>query len=159
VPQNIHTFSQPIIAWALEDSTTLSDKSHSTNLFWFIDLIPQLPRTLKRHHPPRSQHHIFTGCWIPAPSFSLLLDAEFPEPADQHILTGSQLGPYQINQGFDEFSRLVSRESVSLSYRFDKVGPGGGHRWGSFWLNVISSSKERKNVSAYCNLVVFVKQI
>ena len=55
--------------------------------------------------------------------------------------------------------RLVSRESVSLSYGFDQVGLGGGHRWGSFWLNVYLLSKERYKVTAYCNSSNFVKQI
>ena len=56
-------------------------------------------------------------------------------------------------------SRLVLRESVCLGDGFDEVGLGGGHRWGSFWLNVDFSSKERYKTTAYCNHGNFVKQI
>jgi hypothetical protein len=65
------------------------------------------------------------------------LTQNLPKPLINTSSPAANFDPYQINQGFDEFSRLVSRESVSLSYRFDEVGLGGGHRWGSFWFNFV----------------------
>ena len=53
--------------------------------------------------------------FLPSP-LSFLLDAELPESADQDILAGGKFGLYQLKQNFDDFDRLVLRESVRFCY-------------------------------------------
>jgi hypothetical protein len=75
-------------------------KANPTTLL--IDPIPQLPRTLKCHHPPRIQHHILATRWIPAPPLTLFLNAKFPKTADQDVLSRREFGFDQFEEDFNQ---------------------------------------------------------
>jgi hypothetical protein len=93
-----------------------------------INLFPQLPRTPKGHNPPRFQHHVFTGCWVPSPASMLRLDTKFAETTDKDIVTGFKGSLYDFQQIFDHFGRLVLCIADLLCDRFNDVGFGKGHR-------------------------------
>jgi hypothetical protein len=57
-----------------------------------VDLIPQFPGTLERHHPSCRQDGILTRCWIPPPALGLFLYTEFAEPTYQDIFIRFQTG-------------------------------------------------------------------
>ena len=76
---------------------------------------------------PWGQHHILAGCWIPAPSFSLLLDTELPEAADKHVLTGCEVEFDEFDESFDQFDGAIELISVFPGESFDDVVFGKGH--------------------------------
>lgn len=80
-----------------------------------IDLIPQLPRTLKRHHPSRSQHHKLLCRRIPPSPLVFFLDAEFPETADQDILSRCEFGFDDVDNGLNYLSGL--KPVITIRFR------------------------------------------
>jgi hypothetical protein len=63
-----------------------------------VNPIPQLTGTFKGNHLSGCQHHCITGRWIPAFSFTFLLNTKFAEIRDQHIVSGFQFA-------FDNFKK------------------------------------------------------
>jgi hypothetical protein len=63
-----------------------------------VNPIPQLTGTFKDNNLSGCQHHCSTGSRIPAFSFMFLLNTEFAEIRDQHILPGFQ-------SAFDDFKK------------------------------------------------------
>jgi hypothetical protein len=83
--------------------------------------LPQLPRTFEGYHPPCSQHHILAGCWSPTPSLSLLIGTELPEPTDQHLITRSEAGFDEFQEGLDNFEGLIELASGFLGESFCNI--------------------------------------
>jgi len=92
-----------------------------------INLLPQLPRDLERHHPPGSQHHVLAVRRVPATPFFLFIYTEFAEPTDKDVLPGCQGRFDGFDELFDHFGALFLGESEFLIYVFNDVCLGQGH--------------------------------
>jgi hypothetical protein len=69
-----------------------------SSILFRVNPIPQFAGAFKGNNLSGCQHHGVTGSRIPAFSFIFLLNTEFAEIRDQHILTGFQ-------SAFDDFKK------------------------------------------------------
>ncbi len=128
MPQNMHTFCQPIIALAFEDSTTfrinLIPPIYSDLLIFSLNPHEHLKVTTRLGASTMSS--LVAGFRPLLSRFSLTQN--FPEPLTKTSSPAANLDLIISRRASTSFDGLIDRISVFLGQRFDKIVFCEGHR-------------------------------